>query len=59
MPIMTTLVPCPLSLTMSRKACRKRREKLERIRGIPRGTEDQPMIPGDVCKECESLFENE
>lgn len=53
------LVECPLSNTMSREACRKRRAILERIRGLDRGPEDGTWKTQAPCAGCDSLFEND
>lgn len=53
------LIDCPISTTMSHQACRKRRDKLQQIRGLRPGTADGTWIFPNNCKGCNSLFEDE
>ncbi len=55
----TKLVNCPLSSTMSRRACEKRREKLRRIQHLRHGYTDGTSRSSDACAACETLFERD
>jgi len=55
----SNLVDCPISFTMSRHACQKRREKIERIRHLRQRSTDGACISPDTCAECETLFERD
>jgi len=51
------LMNCPISSTMSRQACQKRREKLQRTEHLRRGSGDGNRVSPDACTACETLFE--
>ncbi|MDQ7785506.1 MAG: hypothetical protein RDU20_21670 [Desulfomonilaceae bacterium] len=53
------LVDCPISFTISRRACRKRRERLERLQFPRGGPGDRTCISSHTCAACETLFDND
>ncbi len=53
------LVDCPISSTMSRRACRKRQERLRRTEHMRRGFVDGTWISSETCTACEKLFERD
>ncbi|MFH1118084.1 MAG: hypothetical protein V1792_29535 [Pseudomonadota bacterium] len=53
------LVDCPLSSTMSLRACLKRRERLGRIQHLRQRSAGDAWNSSDACAACETLFDHD